>query len=74
MYGGDAAGLTSMAVIVRRVVEARKLTLSGGPPAANTGPRTLLEPLNEKHMHNIDPEAIKRRNENPTFWSKLRCW
>jgi len=65
----------TFALIVRRVVEARKLTLNGTVPNMSNAPRTQpLSPLSEKPMHSIDPEAIKRRNAKPSFWSKLKCW
>ncbi|KIW02890.1 uncharacterized protein PV09_05940 [Verruconis gallopava] len=65
----------TFALIVRRVVEARRLALSGGALNVVSGSRTLpLEPLNEKPIHSIDPDALKKKNQNSGFWSKLKCW
>ena len=61
------------AVIVRRVVEARRRV--GGPTAFATTHSTLpLEPLNEKPAA-IDPNSLSGRSgAMHSFWSRLKCW
>lgn len=78
LAGGCVDGrLIWCVVIVRRVVEARRLTLNGPVPNMASASRPQQPaPENEKPIHSIDPAAIRKRNAGakPSFWAKLKCW
>lgn len=60
----------SFAVLVRRVIEARRIHAMGtGSSAAQTAPL----PPKEKRMpdHDDDDASIRGKRR---FWSKLKCW
>ncbi|KAE9963708.1 hypothetical protein BLS_008986 [Venturia inaequalis] len=65
----------TFALLVRRVIEARKLQQNGGTTAMANAPRTTpLGPITEKPRTIIDPASYKKRNDKGGFWSKMRCW
>jgi hypothetical protein len=68
--------LTLMAVLVRRVVEARRLTAGDGP--AN---RTAALPLQSNPNRDRNDFAAHTQNEKDgedepkqSFWRRLKCW
>ncbi|KAF2263494.1 ras-domain-containing protein [Lojkania enalia] len=64
----------TFALLVRRVVEARRIAAHGG--AATMPTRTAaLPPMNEKDTssHN-PPEKGGEGQSNDSFWRKLKCW
>ncbi|KAK7192838.1 hypothetical protein DPSP01_012951 [Paraphaeosphaeria sporulosa] len=62
----------TFALLVRRVVEARRLAASGGVPATHTAGTAALPPLDEKAGSPSSPNEENRPKES--FWRKLRCW
>jgi len=64
----------TFALLVRRVIESRKLQQNGGMSMMAHAPRTMpLGPISEKPRTTIDPEALRRRNKDG-LWDKLKCW
>ncbi|KAF2813963.1 ras-domain-containing protein [Mytilinidion resinicola] len=65
----------TFALLVRRVVEARRLQATGGAPAAaaRTEP---LPPLSEKQIADSQMPGNTFRPDGPkqSFWEKLKCW
>ncbi|KAF2500534.1 ras-domain-containing protein [Lophium mytilinum] len=65
----------TFALLVRRVVEARRLQATGGAPsaAARTEP---LPPLSEKQITDSQMPGNTFRPGGPknSFWKKLKCW
>lgn len=62
-------------VLVRRVVEARRLAANGGAAAVPT--RTAaLPPMNEKDnmSSNAATEKPTSGTEKESFWKRLKCW
>lgn len=65
----------AMIVLVRRVVEARRLTASGGASNALQPVRTAaLTPMNDNAQNSSDSSAEKGHGDSPSIWKKLRCW
>jgi hypothetical protein len=66
-------------VLVRRVVEARRLAASGGTAAAPPPqrPRTAtvkLQTGNEKENPLTTLQTDENHAKSNSFWKKLRCW
>lgn len=60
-------------VLVRRVVEARRLAASGGAAPLHPIRTAALPPVNEKD--NTSPSAQDEKDRSKlSFWKKLRCW
>ncbi|KAK3076921.1 hypothetical protein LTS18_011642 [Coniosporium uncinatum] len=65
----------TFALLVRRVVEARRLQANGGVEPTTTEKTKSLPPVSEKPKTTIDPKKVpSRNNKDASFWSKLRCW
>ena len=65
--------LTRGVVLVRRVVEARRIAANGG--TAETPARTAaLPPMNEKDGASSNQAPEKSKMERGGFWKRLRCW
>ncbi|CAI6338979.1 unnamed protein product [Periconia digitata] len=65
----------TFALLVRRVVEARRLTATGGSSNALHPVRTAaLTPTNHKDHTTVDASNEKAHAESPSIWKKLRCW
>ncbi|KAF2444225.1 ras-domain-containing protein [Karstenula rhodostoma CBS 690.94] len=62
----------TFALLVRRVVEARRLAASGGITAMHTEGTAALPPFNEKDGSPSSPNEGNEPKES--FWKKLRCW
>jgi hypothetical protein len=63
---------TDRPVLVRRVVEARRLAASGGVDATHSDGTAALPRVNEKDG---SPLSLTAGNEpKRSFWSRLRCW
>ncbi|KAF2838567.1 ras-domain-containing protein [Patellaria atrata CBS 101060] len=58
----------TFALIVQRVVNARRLKVSGGPLITSKSRTQPLTPTNEKI------NQVGDGKDNGGFWSKLRCW
>ncbi|KAF1808514.1 ras-domain-containing protein [Eremomyces bilateralis CBS 781.70] len=65
----------TFALLVRRVVEARKLQHFGGYDSAAVAPtnRLGLMPLSEKPRATVETKAVDK-NEASGFWGRLKCW
>ncbi|KAJ4300767.1 hypothetical protein N0V90_002855 [Kalmusia sp. IMI 367209] len=61
----------TFALLVRRVVEARRLAASGATPATRTA---ALPPMNEKDNSSSMPPNEGNDEPKESFWKKLRCW
>jgi hypothetical protein len=65
--------LTRGVVLVRRVVEARRIAANGG--SVDAPPRTAaLPPMNEKDGASSNQAPEKSKMERERFWKRLRCW
>ncbi|KAK8162941.1 ras small GTPase [Phyllosticta citrichinensis] len=59
----------TFALLVRRVVEARRVHASGSSAAAQTAPLSA----NEKQMSPVMDDAARGRRKR-SLWRKLKCW
>lgn len=59
-------------VLVRRVVEARRLAASGGVAPTSAESTAALPPFHEKDGSPASPPETSELKES--FWKKLRCW
>jgi hypothetical protein len=70
----DTSADIPIPVLVRRVVEARKVQAMGGPDAysARMNPQNLSEkPLVVTDGVHDEKQSTSRK---PSFWSRLCCW
>lgn len=66
--------LTIAIVLVRRVVEARRIAAQGGPDAVPTHTQAL-PPLNEKRDSSKIAQGKGQGGAHKEgFWKKLMCW
>jgi len=63
----------TFALLVRRVVEARRAATSG-VAAAYPARTAALPPMNEKQDTSSAPQNEQNGEPKVSFWKKLRCW
>jgi GTPase KRas protein len=65
--------MLTTAVLVRRVVEARRLA-AGDAPAPQSFRTAALAPPKANESSTYAPDEKKDDTEKETFWNKLKCW